>query len=74
MRFIVPSAAAITICPNSVALRSWCDEMCSDIFNICKLDAVVPTYIVYFRSRVDCSMFENAFSADMWLASEHQPL
>lgn len=70
MRFIVPSAAAVAICPNSDVIRSWCNEMCSGLFWIQRVQDKPATYIVTFTSRVDCEMFEYAFSADMWLASD----
>jgi hypothetical protein len=74
MPYVVPSAAAVTICPNSNTIRSWCREMCSGLYDIKRAQTRVPTYVVYFTSRVDCQMFEHAFSADMWLASDLLPL
>lgn len=70
MRFMVPRAASVAICPNRNAVASWCHEMCSGPFEIRRLQVPVPTYIIYFTSRVDCRVFERAFSADMWLAND----
>ena len=70
MRFMVPRAASVAICPNRDMIHSWCHEMCSGLFYIRRMQTSVPSYAVFFTSRVDCRLFERAFSADMRLAND----